>query len=359
MNFNLHNIDGLYFELTDSHDDKEYQCAFIEERDNTRTEIYKETLKSGMWMKCNKRYIGNFFVEIRNNQGILKERISFLHHLKGKRVFISFDSASLGDTIAWFPYVLQFQQRYQCKVIVSTFKNFLFETAYPELEFVEPGCTVENIVAMPQLGWFWDGNKELTNPVTIPLQQTATDILNLPYKERKPRMAYKPKPFYSDKKYVCISVQSTAQLKLWDKWQELVDVLIEKGFDVYEISKDECDLKNIQTLKDKSLETVMDVLAGCEFYIGLSSGISWLAWAMSVKVIMIANFTTSDHEFECIRIENRSVCNGCWNNPMFRFNKGDWNYCPEHEDTPRQFECHKSISVNDVLSKCISSHPNN
>jgi len=67
--------------------------------------------------------------------------------------------------------------------------------------------------------------------------------------------------------------------------------------------------------------------------------------------VMISNFTTPDHEFQsnCIRIVNKDVCNGCWNNPVFKFNKGDWNWCPEHEDTPRHFECHKSISMETVL----------
>jgi autotransporter strand-loop-strand O-heptosyltransferase len=72
---------------------------------------------------------------------------------------------------------------------------------------------------------------------------------------------------------------------------------------------------------------------------------------MRKKVFMIANFTNADHEFShnTIRITNEVVCHGCWHNPLFRFNKGDWNYCPEHEDTPRQFECHKSISAQKVI----------
>jgi|LakMenEpi03Aug12_release.lakeMendotaPanAssembly.Ray.scaffolds.fasta_scaffold25594_8 autotransporter strand-loop-strand O-heptosyltransferase len=358
MDFKLYNIDGLYFELVDSYDDKEYQCAFIEERNGVRTEIYKDNLKKGMWMKCNKRYIGNFFVEIRNDKGVLKERISFLHHLKGKRVFISFDSAALGDTIAWMPYTLEFQQHYQCEVIVSTFKNWMFKDVYPELEFVEPGSTVENIIAMPQLGWFWNKDKEPVNPVTIPLQKTACNILHLPYKEQRPRIINLPGVLLENDKYVCISTKSTSQCKLWDKWSELVQALKDQGYRVIELSKDADDY-GAEMLENTSLESVINHLNGCEFYIGLSSGISWLAWALEVKVVMIANFTEANHEFDCIRIDNRNVCNGCWNNPKFRFNRGDWNWCPEHEDTPRQHECHKSISVQDVLSKCISSHPNN
>ena len=86
--------------------------------------------------------------------------------------------------------------------------------------------------------------------------------------------------------------------------------------------------------------------------IGLSSGLSWLSWAVGKHVFMISNFTEPDHEFttNCTRFINKSVCNGCWNNPKFKFDKGDWDWCPEHKGTERQFECHKSITVEDVIN---------
>ena len=348
FNYNFYNINGLFFEVTDC-DEEEYECTFIEEKRGQRNILYRTMLGKGTWMKLDVRYIGNFFVEARNNKGVLKHRISFLQHLRGKRIFITFGSSSLGDTIAWMPYCLEFKKKYQCDVVVSTFKNFMFESLYPEFEFVKPGSVVENIVAMPEVGWHWDKNKEPINPVTIPLQQAACNILHLPYKEMRPRMLVTHNK-QDVGKYVCISEQSTAQLKLWDKWQKLVDHLIDKGYDVYEVSKDESSLSGVINPADTSLEYTMELLSKCEFYIGLSSGISWVAWAMEVPVVMIANFTEANHEFSCIRVENRSVCNGCWNNPKFRFNKGDWNWCPEHEGTPRQHECHKSISVEDVIS---------
>lgn len=346
FNYNFHNIDGLYFEVTDC--EEEYECAFVEEIKGQRKIHYRADLGKGMWMKIDVRYIGNFFVEARNNKGVLKHRISFLQHIKGKRIFIAFGSSSLGDNIAWMPYCLEFKKKYQCEVIVSTFKNFLFESVYPELEFVEPGAVVDNIVAMPELGWHWDKNKEPVNPITIPLQKSACTILHLPYKEMRPRIIDVPGVLLEDEKYVCISTKSTSECKHWDKWPQLISRLKDDGYRVIELSKEANDY-GAEKLEDTSLESVINHLRGCEFYIGLSSGISWLAWAVEAKVVMIANFTTSDHEFECIRVENRSVCNGCWNNPKFKFDKGNWNWCPEHEDTPRQFECHKSISVDDVI----------
>jgi FkbM family methyltransferase len=73
-------------------------------------------------------------------------------------------------------------------VIVSTFKNDLFESVYPELEFAGRGTTVENLKAMVELGWFWDKEKEPTHPATIPLQQAASDILGLPPVEVRPKL---------------------------------------------------------------------------------------------------------------------------------------------------------------------------
>lgn len=347
MDYKLHVIDGYYFELVNTYDDREYQCAFIEEIPGKRIEHYKSNLKSGHWMKLDRQYLCKMFVEIRTMNGVLKKKISVTDHLKGNRVLIAFESSSLGDTIAWIPYCESFKHTYNCDVIVSTFKNFLFKDSYPDLEFVEPGTTVDNIVGLFRLGWFWDSKKEPVNPVTIPLQQTASNILRVNSAETRPRIGYNPATVEIEK-YICISTRSTAECKHWDKWPELIQTLKNMGYRVIELSKD-AEEYGAERLIDTSLQSVMDHLNGCEFYIGLSSGISWLAWALGVDVVMIANFTKANHEFECFRVENRSVCNGCWNDPKFRFNKGDWNWCPENEDTPRQFECHRSISVDDVI----------
>jgi autotransporter strand-loop-strand O-heptosyltransferase len=68
---------------------------------------------------------------------------------------------------------------------------------------------------------------------------------------------------------------------------------------------------------------------------------------------MIANFSEDGHEFteNTTRITNKSVCNSCWNNPNFKFDKGDWFWCPVNKGTPRQFECQRSITPSMVLQK--------
>jgi autotransporter strand-loop-strand O-heptosyltransferase len=85
----------------------------------------------------------------------------------------------------------------------------------------------------------------------------------------------------------------------------------------------------------------------------LSSGLAWLSWSLNKQVVMIANFSTFDHEFvaDCIRITNENVCNGCWNNKNFKFDKGDWNWCPIWKGYDKQFECQKSITTEMVITK--------
>ena len=350
IKYNLHHVNGLFFEIkSDGGKNLNYNVTFTDNSSNKV--IYETSLKPNMWSRLDKRYLTDVTIEVKYNNRTI-EKVNILEHFKGKKVFISFESKSLGDTLAWIPYCEEFRIKYKCEVIVSTFMNSLFEKSYPELNFVGRGVVVENIAGMFELGWFYDKNKEPQHPVTIPLQQAATNILRLEYKEVIPKLDFTPKERPIEQKYVCISIHSTAQLKYWDYWQELVDWLVTEGYKVVEVSKEVSELNNLTEILDKSLPSVMNYLHHAEFYIGLSSGISWLSFAMRKKVFMIANFSTKDHEFQtdCIRITDESVCHGCWNNPMFKFDKSSWGWCPNHEDTPQAFECHKSISAERVIS---------
>jgi autotransporter strand-loop-strand O-heptosyltransferase len=105
------------------------------------------------------------------------------------------------------------------------------------------------------------------------------------------------------------------------------------------------------------LESI-SLISHSEFYIGLSSGMSWVAHALGKKVVMISNFTEDWNEFDLstedyIRITNKSVCHGCWNriNLDHSFDAKDWYWCPEHKGTERQFECHKSITPEMVINQ--------
>jgi autotransporter strand-loop-strand O-heptosyltransferase len=122
---------------------------------------------------------------------------------------------------------------------------------------------------------------------------------------------------------------------------------------VINVSKEKNSFKNSEQINNTSMENTMNVIHHSEFFIGLSSGLSWLAWGMGKHVVMISNFTEPDHEFttNCTRIVKLDVCNGCWNSPIYKFDKGNFNWCPLHEGTKRQFECHTSITSDMVIKQ--------
>jgi autotransporter strand-loop-strand O-heptosyltransferase len=348
INITQYFINQPFLEIT-GESDRNYEIKFFDEQGVCH---YENNIKSNHWVKLNREYFTKWNTKIWEDGNLIYDKTL---DYKNKRVFINFDSKSLGDNIAWMPYVLEFQNVHECKVVVCTYWNNLFKKVYPELEFVYPGSTVPNIHGQYNIGWFYDQNKEPKLPNTIPLQQSATNILGLPFKEIKPRIFYKIGERPYKQKYVTIATNSTAGCKFWTReaWQELINHLHSLGYKIINVSKEDNPFKNASKIKDTSIENTMNVIHHSEFFIGLSSGLSWLAWALDKHVVMISNFTEPDHEFttNCTRITNLSVCNGCWNSPNFKFDKGDWNWCPIHKGTSRQFECHTSITSEMVIKQ--------
>jgi autotransporter strand-loop-strand O-heptosyltransferase len=321
----------------------------VEFYDGENDLFHRDVIKANHWVRLNKEYFVNWTTKVYKDDELVYTNVL---DYTDKRVYIAFDSSSLGDNIAWMPYVEEFRKKHNCEMIVSTFKNFLFESKYPEIEFVEPGSVVPNLYGMYKLGWFYDFNKEPTLPNTIPLQMAATNILGLDYTEIRPEIIGKDESVVL-MPYVTIATNSTAGCKFWTRegWQEVINYLHEEGYLVFNTSKESNPFNNCQPLVDTSLPRTMSAIYNSKFFIGLSSGLSWLAWALDKEVIMISNFTEEGHEFSCHRVTNTNVCHGCWNDPQYKFDKGDWDWCPVHKDTDRQFECHKEITPEMVIKE--------
>jgi autotransporter strand-loop-strand O-heptosyltransferase len=342
VTFILHFVNQPFFEIKGI-SDSDYRVEFYDRWDL----VYSNTIKSNNWVKLNKQYFTNWTVKVYDGDEMVYA--DFLH-LHSKRVYIAFESKSLGDTIAWMPYVEEFRKLHQCHVVCSTFWNHLFD--YPEIEFVEPATEVHNIYALYRIGYFDDLDKLPNKPTSIPLQRVATDILGLDFKETRPVLAYKPEVPKMGR-YATIATNSTAGCKFWTKegWQAVINWLVENGYEVYNTSKEPNPFDNCTQITTPSLESKMDWIEGSKFFIGLSSGLTWLAWAMGKKVVMISNFTEEWNEFDCYRVSNPNVCNGCWNNPNFKFDPGDWLWCPVHKGTNKQFICHTSITPEMVIKQ--------
>lgn len=350
--YKIHNsyIDGAYLSISGNSNSK-FKVQFLEPNGNV---VYENEITCGSWVKTNRQYYTEYTTKVwEDDELVFEETLS----LEGKKVMISFDSSSLGDTLAWMPYCDEFKRKHKCQLFVSTFKNFLFEDEYPNIKFIEPNTRENDLYAKYNLGWYYNPDKEPVLPSTIPLQQTATNILGLEFKEIKPRVAILydiNQRITFNAKHVTIAPDSTAGCKEWslENWQEVVDYYVDRGYKVVNVSmKSKYKLKNVNILADSSLEFTMRLIRTSEIFIGLSSGLSWLAWSLNTHVVMIANFTERSHEFQTgvSRLTNNNVCNSCWNNKNFKFDKSDWEWCPIWKGYDRQFECQKGITPKSVI----------
>jgi autotransporter strand-loop-strand O-heptosyltransferase len=339
-------VDGPKVEVTGNY----IGTYYIEFIDGDGVVKHSGTISNNMWISPSIKYYIPWTIKV---NGIIIDKFT----LKGKRVLISLESKSLGDTVAWAPYSIELSKQKDCKVILSTFHNQWFEKQpeYSNIEFISPGqSTICDVVY--QVGWFYDENKEPELSNTIPLQQTITNIIGLEFKEIQSKIDFTPKDRPFKGKYVTICNESTAHLKLWNNengWEELTKYLISMGYGVVNVSMKGEHIDGTFKISDTSIPSTLNYIHHSEFFIGLSSGLSWLSWGIGKHVVMISNFTKEGHEFtsNCTRITNTKVCNGCWNNPKLKFDKGDWFWCPLMKGTKREFECHKSITSDMVIIK--------
>ena len=354
--FNQHFVVNPFFEILGQSENK-FDISFFDDENNL---IYNNELPINHWVKLNREYYTKWKVQVKENNSLIYENIL---NLNNQRVYISFGSKSLGDTLAWLPYCEEFRKKHNCKLIVSTFMNDLFISNYPEIEFVSPGIVVSDIVAQYRLGWFYNEDGSLNTNIhkndvrNQPLQKTATDILGLDYEEKRPKLNL---PKVSKGKKVGIGFHSTAQAKYWNNpngWQEVIDYLNNLGYECMIYSKEGDGYmgnnypEGVTIYKGGNLQEVIDDLSTCQFFIGLGSGLSWLAWACKLPVVLISGFSEkwAETTLDTYRVINESVCHGCFNSE--RLDAGDWNWCPLHKNTDRMFECTKTITSDMVIKE--------
>ena len=340
-----HFVDHPFLEIT-GEGDADYRVQFIDDEGVT---VYHTIIKVNSWVKINKRYYTKWTTKVWENGTLIYENVL---DLTGKRVLISLESKSLGDTIAWAPYALEFQKKHNCKVILSSFFNNILD--YPELELVEPGASVENLYAAYRMGWFFDKDREPHVPLLVPMQKAVTGILGLEYKEVKPRLI--SSTVEKNDKQICIGFHSTTQAKYWNNptgWQELVDWLIAQGYTVKLLSKEGMEYmgnkvpQGVIQHPDGDIKLVMDELKKSKAFIGIGSGLSWLSWALDVPTVIISGFSYDWTEMtDCIRISApEGKCAGCFNRT--RLDASNWNWCPDKRD----YECTKTITSKMVIDE--------
>ena len=356
----IHFVKGPYVEIKGS-TNSEYKVEFI---DNKTNKIhYSTTIKNNCWCKCSIEYCVEWKIKIYENDKLWYE---YIYNAKGKRVYIAMDSRALGDSLAWVAYVEEFRKKHQCEVIASTFMNDMFIEQYPNITFTTPGMAVENLYAMYCVGLFYNDDSSVNlfknpiDPKTQTMQKMCSDILGLDFIEVRTKIKKRNVKIDPTLKQVCIGVFGTAQSKFWNNptgWQDVVDWLNNKGYTVKLVSKEGDDYmgnklpNGVVKHPNGPLELVMDEMLKSKAFIGIGSGLSWLSWSLNVPTVLISGFSYDWAEMtDCYRISApRGKCEGCFN--RLRLNASDWNWCPDHKGTERQFECTKSITSEMVIKE--------
>jgi len=187
------------------------------------------------------------------------------------------------------------------------------------------------------------------------MQKSAFDILGLDYQEIKPRI---PIPKVKPKKQISIAIHGTCQAKYWNNptgWQEVVDWCKGEGYEVLLLSAEpENYMGNsrptgVKVLPHGPIEGVIEELAASAAFVGIGSGLTWLAWATGTPTVLVSGFSEDYTEMQGIARVGAPAgkCAGCFNS--HRLDPADWNWCPVNKDTQRQFECSKSISAKRVI----------
>lgn len=293
----------------------------------------------------------------------------FAHQLDvtGQLVYLHLGDA-LGDMLAVMPYVLAFQKRYRCRIVCQWQENFssLFAACFPHIPMVR--AFPAECYAAFVLGIFQDA--PILSPVdarSVPLPQMGGILLNLPVNPPKLRLsAAKLLPDVPQTPYVCIAAQATGVKKCWhypQGWDILTAKLQEGGYRVLcidgnrELRQGEYAVRIPKGAEDftgrRPLVERLALLEGAACFIGVSSGLAWLAQAAGTPVVLISGFTLPGNEFFTpYRVINYQVCHGCHND----LRVDGRSLCPYHQGTVRELECSREITAAQVwraVQRCL------
>ena len=335
-------------------------------RDLDTGNILFQSENGGAFVTSAKRYYVRFGIEVWD-----RGEAVFRHDYdaEGRDVLVQFPVGTLGDTMGWFPYAVKFQQRHRCRLTcaMSGLLIPLFRDAYPDITFVtHEDVQAERFYASYCIGLFFDDADNVWQPTDfrhVGLHRTAGYILGVDPEEVPPRLAVADDGPPLAEPYVCIAVQSSTQCKFWNNphgWREVVQFLRDSGYRVVCIDQRPVHGTGMvwthiphgvqDETGDRPLAERVRWLRHAAFFVGLSSGLSWLAWAAGTPVIMISGFTHPNNEFFTpYRVINWHACNSCWNDVRHRFDHKDFLWCPRHAGTPRQFECTRLITAAQVM----------
>jgi autotransporter strand-loop-strand O-heptosyltransferase len=344
-------------------------------RDLDTGNILFQSDNKGAFVRSSKRFYIRFGIDIwdLDEAGAVTPVLNHEYDVRGKEVLIHFPIGTLGDTLGWFSYAVRFAQTYGARVTCALSKLIIpvLKDAYPQLRLVTHEDVVElklseAAYATYCLGLFFDDAAFEWQPTDfrhVGLHRTAGYILGVDPTEEAPHLALPDESRPITEPYVCIAVQASTQCKQWNNphgWRETIAFLKNRGFRVICIDQKAVNGQGFvwnhiphgaeDETGDRPLTERARWLRHASAFVGLSSGLSWLAWAAGCPTVMISGFTHPNNEFDTsYRVINWHTCNSCWNDVRHRFDHKDFLYCPRHKGTDRQFECTRLITGEQVI----------
>lgn len=302
------------------------------------------------------KYYVHWYIEAWLDDEKVFEHLMDLH---GKAIYIFMVNGVLGDTISVLPYINELKHIYDANVYLYPPKSFvpLCQEYMPDILLIEEipdECYAGFCLAVFDLPpYLIPDDSRRWSPY-----MSAKAILGL-HHTAKPIHYYPTASRQVHERYVCIAVQASGIMKRWlypDGWDIVVEYLKSLGYRVlcidgankvvengYEITMPAGaeDFTGMHPLMER-----INLLAYADFFIGLGSGLSWLADACNIPVVLISGFSLPIGEFDTpYRVYNQLVCHGCYNDV-----KVNWKeICPYHRGTEREFECSKLITPLQVV----------
>ncbi len=288
---------------------------------------------------------------------------------KSENTLVEIVSDSIGDNIGAIAVIDKWSKEKNKKVTVLTQLPNLFKNSYPNLKILKKS---ENSFTFSTDSGDWNLNGELftekintTYKFDKPLIEGYATDFDIDTKDIKIKIDKVNKERPIKGKYVCIGFHSTCQAKYWNHpgaWEILCKMLRKKGLTPVCVEKDfsfgipghfnEVPHNSVKKI-GLPFDDVINHIQHAEMFIGLSSGLSWMAQALGIPTVIISNVTSKDNEFideKTLRIYEESVCHGCFH--KHEFNPGDWLWCPVYRnDEMRRFICTKAITPESVMEQ--------
>ncbi len=342
-------------------------------RDLDTGNILFESENQGATVLSTKRWYVRFGLEIWASETPETPVFTHTYDATAQNILIQFPIGTLGDILAWFPYAARFAEAHpgaQVTCALSPLIIPLLQATHPNLTLVSHEDLVdqrliETMYATYSLGLFFDDTANEGQPTDfrhVGLHKTAAYILGVDPAETPPRIHIPDDTPPIPGPYAVIAVQSSSGCKYWNNpegWRDVTAFLESRGYRVVCIDQKPLHGHGLMWTHiphgardetgDRPLTERARWLRHAALYVGLSSGLSWLAWAAGTPTVLISGFTHPTNEFATpYRVINWHACNSCWNDPTLRFDHHDFLWCPRHKDTPRHFECTRLITSSQV-----------